>query len=88
MLERRYSISMNGRTQPLPISALMQAANLFGCNIYIAAGPEHFNVKNYDELLRGIQPVRRILILCFDGADEKEEEVKFQNLFGGFLKTA
>lgn len=39
MLERRYSISMNGRTQPLPISALMQAANLFGCNIYIAAGP-------------------------------------------------
>ena len=79
MLERRYSISMNGRTQP---------ANLFGCNIYIAAGPEHFNVKNYDELLRGIQPVRRILILCFDGADEKEAEVKFQNLFGGFLKTA
>lgn len=88
MLERRYQVSMSGRTQPLPISALIQAANLFGCNIYISAGPNHFNVKNYDELQKGMQPARRILVFCFDGADEEAAEVKFQNLFGGFLKTA
>ena len=88
MLEKRYLISASGNAQPPPISALMQAANLFGCNIYIAAGPFHFDVKNYDELQRGLQPVRRVLVLCFDGADEEAAELRFHNLFGGFLKTA
>ena len=50
MLEKRYMISASGNAQPPPISALMQAANLFGCKIYIAAGSSCFDVKNYDEL--------------------------------------
>ena len=88
MQEKRYIISAGGSAQPPPISALMQAANLFGCNIYIAAGSSHFDVKNYDELQKGLQPVRRFLVLCFDGADEEAAELRFHNLFGGFLKTA
>ncbi len=88
MLEKRYMISASGNAQPPPISALMQAANLFGCKIYIAAGSSYFDVKNYDELQRGLQPVRRFLVLCFDGADEEAAELRFQSLFGGFLKTA
>ena len=49
MLEKRYLISASGNAQPPPISALMQAANLFGCNIYIAAGSSHFELRRTSE---------------------------------------
>ena len=66
----------------MPISAVIQAANLFGCDIYIKAEQKRINVKDYEELQRGIQPQRRNLIFYFDGADEREADRKFRILFG------
>ena len=37
MLARQYNLAGNERNTPPPISALIQAANLFGCDIYIKA---------------------------------------------------
>lgn len=82
MLARQYNLAGNERTTPLPISAVIQAANLFGCDIYIKAEQKRINVKDYEELQRGIQPQRRDLIFYFDGADEREADRKFRILFG------
>lgn len=82
MLARQYNLAGNERTTPLPISAVIQAANLFGCDIYIKAEQKRINVKDYEELQRGIQPQRRNLIFYFDGADEREADRKFRILFG------
>ena len=82
MLARQYNLAGNERNTPPPISALIQAANLFGCDIYIKAEEKKINVKSYDELQRGIQPQKKFLIFYFDGADEKEADVKFRRLLG------
>ena len=79
MLARQYNLAGNERNTPPPISALIQAANLFGCDIYIK---KKISVKSYDELQRGIQPQKKFLIFYFDGADEKEADVKFRRLLG------
>lgn len=71
-----------GCANPLPISAVIQAANLFGCEIYIKGEAEKINVKNYDELQRGIQPQKKQFVVYFDGVDEKEADVKFRRMFG------
>ena len=55
---------------------------MFGCDIYIKAEQKKINVKSYDELQRGIQPQKKFLIFYFDGADEKEADVKFRRLLG------
>lgn len=82
MLARQFNMAGNDRITPLPISALIQAANLFGCDIYIKAEQQKINVKSYEELKRGIQPQKNILIFYFDGADEKEADGKFRRLLG------
>ena len=82
MLARQYNLAGNERNTPPPISALIHAANLFGCDIYIKAEQKKINVKSYDELQRGIQPQKKFLIFYFDGADEKEADVKFRRLLG------
>lgn len=81
MLARQFNMAGNDRITPLPISALIQAANLFGCDIYIKAEQQKINVKNYEELKRGI-PQKKFLVFYFDGADEKEADVKFRRLLG------
>lgn len=82
MLTRQYRMGRGSRQVPLPISAVIQAANLFGCDIYIRAGVGKINVKDYDELKQGLQPQKEPPVFYFDGADEKEADVKFRKLFG------
>lgn len=83
MVARQYDMAGTRCIVPLPISAIIQAANLFGCDIYIKSEQKKFNVKCYDELQRGIQPQKKHLVLYFDGADEEEADVKFRRMFGG-----
>lgn len=82
MLARQYNMVGSERITPPPISALIQAANYFICDIYIKAETQRIDVKNYEELQRGIQPQRKILIFYFDGADEEEADIKFRRLLG------
>lgn len=82
MLTRQYDARRSSSRSPLPISAVIQAANRFGCDIYIKTGIEHINVKNYNELQRGIQSQSSGVIFYFDGADEKEADVRFSKLLG------
>lgn len=82
MVARQYQMTGEGSGSPLPISAVIQAANLFGCDIYIKEDAEKINVKSYDELQRGIQPQKNRFVVYFDGEDEKEADVKFRRLFG------
>lgn len=82
MMTRQYSMSGNERITSLPISAIIQAANRFGCDIYIKNEQLRFNVKSYDELQKGIQLQKRSVIFYFDGADEKEADRGFRILFG------
>lgn len=81
MLTRQYRITEGGRATPLPISAVIQAANRFGCEIYIRVDDGKINVKDYNEFQRGIQPHKEPPIFYFDGADEKEADVRFQMMF-------
>lgn len=81
MLARQYHFMSSGGTIPIPISAVIQTANLFGCDIYIESGRRRFNVKCYDELQCGIQPQKEYMVFFFDGKDEKEADVKFRHMF-------
>lgn len=81
MLTRQYYI-IETRSTPLPISAVIQAANRFGCDIYIVLEGERINVKCYEEIQKGIQMQKRELVFYFDGADEEEADRRFRRLFG------
>ncbi len=87
MVERKYRVFNGESTQPPPISALIQTANRFCCDIYMEVGSRQFNVKNYDEFQTGVQSVTHIFVLCFNGEDEQEAEGRFQTLFGGYEKA-
>ena len=78
----RYNMSDNKSSTPLPISAVIRAANRFGCDIYIKSDENRFNVKDYDELQKGMQFQRRWIIFYFEGTDEKEANRSFRILFG------
>lgn len=82
ILTRQYNLTKSSRAAHLPISAVIQAANLFRCDIYIETRQQRINVKVYEELQRGIQPQRMQLIVCFDGTDEEEADYRFRLLFG------
>lgn len=82
MLARQYHLMNSGGMIPIPISAVIQTANLFGCDIYIKSNRKRFNVKCYDELQCGIQPQKESMIFFFDGKDEKEADVRFCHMFG------
>lgn len=81
MLTRQYYI-IETRSTPLPISAVIQAANRFGCDIYIVLEGERINVKCYEEMQKGIQMQKRELVFYFDGVDEEEADRRFRRLFG------
>lgn len=82
MLAMQYRIAGDGCSTPLPISAVIQTANRFGCDIYIKGDAERINVKNYDELHSAVYPQGNRIKVYFDGADEKEADVGFRRLFG------
>lgn len=82
MLSRQYDARRSNLRTPLPISAVIQAANRFGCDIYIKTGMEHINVKSYYELQKGIQSQNSGVVFYFDGADEEEADVRFGKLLG------
>ena len=82
MMARQYQIQADDRFTSLPISAVIQTANRFGCDIYIKSRHGRYNVKDYGELQKGIQLQRKTLIVYFDGADEKEAVKRFRILFG------
>ena len=87
MVERKFRVFSGGQTQPLPISALIQAANRFHCTIYMEIGSKQYNMKDYDECQSGVQSVNKICVLRFDGAVEQEAEGRFQTLFGGYSRA-
>lgn len=87
MVERKYRVFNGEATQPISISALIQAANRFHCDIYMEVGAKQFNMKDYDECQRGVQNVNKICVVYFNGADEQEAEGRFQTLFGGYARA-
>ena len=56
------------------------AANTFGCDIYIQANESRVNVKNYEELQRTLGTQSGSAEMHFDGTDEQEAEIKFQQI--------
>ena len=67
-----------GRAAAAPF--LTQAANTFGCDIYIQANESRVNVKNYEELQRTLGTQSGSAEMHFDGTDEQEAEIKFQQI--------
>ena len=80
MVVRSLYFGRAGSGRPVPISVLTQAANTFGCDIYIQANESRVNVKNYEELQRTLGPQSGSAEMHFDGTDEQEAEIKFQQI--------
>ena len=65
----------------IPIAVLITAANCFDCDIYIDNGKSKVNVKDYDEMKKGLVTRNRNLLFYFDGKDEKAAEGRIEMLF-------
>ena len=72
---RTKQVDIYQRYTPIPIAVLITAANCFDCDIYID------NVKNYDEMKKGLVTRNRNLLFYFDGKDEKAAEGRIEMLF-------
>lgn len=80
MLKTKINIQMQYHT--VPISALVQTASTYNCNIYIECDNSRINVKNYEELKIGLVIKNKPeLQFYFDGKDEKQAESRFQKIF-------
>ena len=79
MLERRIDTCKGYR--PVPISCIIQTANMFGCDIYMKSAKTKVNVKSYEELQNQLSNQPNNLIIYFDGEDEREADVRFQRIF-------
>ena len=53
----------------------------FDCDIYIDNGKSKVNVKDYDEMKKGLVTRNRNLLFYFDGKDEKAAEGRIEMLF-------
>lgn len=80
MVARELHFDRTGSGRPVPISVLIQAANTFGCDIYIRIDKCRVSVKNYEELLRILCTQKGGMVIYFDGVDEQEAEIKFQQI--------
>lgn len=64
--------------RPIPISYLIQTANLFACDIYVSSNKTRANVKSYN----GIKNFRLtgFLTFYFKGSDEMEAEDRIERI--------
>lgn len=79
----RKEMDIYQRSRPIPIAVLVSAANSYSCDIFIEYENEEtkVNVKNYDEMKRGLRTQGRILLFYFNGLDEKKAESRIEKLF-------
>ena len=78
---RTKQVDIYQRYTPIPIAVLITAANSFDCDIYIDNGKSKVNVKDYDEMKKGLVTRNRNLLFYFDGKDEKAAEGRIEMLF-------
>lgn len=69
------------RCTPIPIAFLINTANSFDCDIYIDYGKSKVNVKDYDEMKKGLNTQNRNLLFYFNGSDEQAAEGRIEKLF-------
>lgn len=69
------------RCTPIPLAFLITTANSFDCDIYIENGKTKVNVKDYDEMKKGLNTQERNLLFYFDGRDELAAGERIGQLF-------
>lgn len=67
--------------RPLPISILINTANTFHCDIRIECAGGDVDAKNYDEVLRNLNPCSPFLLFYFNGNDEQAAQKTFERIF-------
>ncbi len=77
MLTRRID-SREKAFRPIPISYLIQTANLFDCDIYVANERIAANMKRYDEV-KNLE-MRGFLTFYFKGSDESDAENRIKKI--------
>lgn len=64
--------------RPIPISYLIQTANQFDCDIFVASEKTTVNVKSYDEVMN--LSLNGYLTFYFKGSDESEAKDRIQSI--------
>lgn len=81
----RKEMDIHQRYRPIPIAVLISTANSYNCDIFIEYEHENektkVNVKNYDEMKRGLRTQGRNLLFYFNGLDEIKAESHIEKLF-------
>lgn len=81
MVSRQVNLQMCYK--PIPIAIIIKAANSFVCSISMECNKSKVNVKNYEELKRGMSARRpgQNLLFYFEGADEQAAEKCLDKIF-------
>ena len=81
MVSRQINLQMCYK--PIPIAIIIKAANSFVCNIFMECNKSRVDVKNYEELKRGMSERRpgQNLQFYFEGADEQAAEEYLDKIF-------
>lgn len=77
----RKQVDIQQRYTPIPIAVLITTANSFDCDIYIDYGKSKVNVKDYEEMKKGLVTQSKNLMFYFDGKDEKAAEGRIEMIF-------
>lgn len=77
----RKEMDIQKRYRPIPIAVLISAANTYSCEIFIEYEKNKVNVKNYDEMKRGLKTQGQNLLFYFNGIDEANAEHHIEQLF-------
>lgn len=79
----RKEMDIHQRYRPIPIAVLISAANSYNCDIFIEYENEKtkVNVKNYDEMKKGLRTQGQNLLFYFNGLDEVKAESHIEKLF-------
>lgn len=81
----RKEMDIRQRYRPIPIAVLISTANSYNCDIFIEYEYENtktkVNVKNYDEMKRGLRTQGHNLLFYFNGLDEARAESHIEKLF-------
>lgn len=86
MVARRLEFGKTSSNRPIPISVLIQAANTFGCDIYIWMDRCRIDVKSYEEMLQVLCMRGEATTVYFDGDDEQEAAARFRQIVGGLSR--
>lgn len=79
----RKEMDIHQRYRPIPIAVLISTAKSYNCDIFIEYESENkkVNVKDYDEMKRGLRTQGRNLLFYFNGLDEIKAESHIEKLF-------